>query len=48
MILRWHVQHGVVAIPRSARRERIRANADIWGLALDDEEMARLDALGSR
>ena len=48
VILRWHVQHGVVAIPRSARPERIRANADIWGFELTAEEMARLDGLGSR
>ena len=46
VVLRWHVQHGVVAIPKSARRERIAANADLGGFALTDDEMAALDALG--
>ncbi len=46
VILRWHLQHGFVAIPRSARPERIAANADLLDFALDDEQMRRLDALG--
>lgn len=45
VVLRWHVQHGVVVIPRSSRPERIRANADIGGFALTDEEMAAIDGL---
>jgi diketogulonate reductase-like aldo/keto reductase len=46
VILRWHVQHDVVAIPRSARPERIAANADLWGFRLTEEQMRRIDALG--
>ena len=46
VVLRWHVQHGVVVIPKSARPERIRANADLAGFTLTDEEMAAVDALG--
>ena len=45
VVVRWHTQHGVVAIPRSSRRERIAANADIGGFALSADEMALLDAL---
>jgi diketogulonate reductase-like aldo/keto reductase len=45
VIIRWHLQHGVVVIPKSARRERIRSNAEVdFELAADD--MAALDALG--
>ncbi|MGY1663770.1 aldo/keto reductase [Geodermatophilus sp. SYSU D00705] len=45
VVLRWHVQHGVVVIPRSATPERIRANLAIGGLTLTDDEMARIDGL---
>jgi diketogulonate reductase-like aldo/keto reductase len=47
VIVRWHIEHGVVVIPKSARRERIASNADIWGFALDPGEVARLDALSA-
>lgn len=46
VILRWHLQHGVVAIPKSQDEERIRANADLGGFALSEVDMASLDALG--
>lgn len=45
VVLRWHVEHGVVVIPKSATAERIVENIDIFGFALDDDEMARLDGL---
>jgi diketogulonate reductase-like aldo/keto reductase len=43
--LRWHVQHGVVCIPKSATPERICSNLDIFGFELSSDQMARLDAL---
>jgi 2,5-diketo-D-gluconate reductase A len=46
VILRWHLQHGFVAIPKSARPERIRGNADVADFELDADDMAALDALG--
>lgn len=48
VILRWHLQHGFVAIPKSVTPERITANFDVLGFELTDAEMARLDALGQR
>lgn len=48
VVVRWHLQHGVVVIPKSAHAERIRSNADVGDLVLSDEEMAALDALGHR
>jgi 2,5-diketo-D-gluconate reductase A len=47
VILRWHVEHGFVVIPRSRRRERIAENFDIFDFALTTEELGKLDRLGA-
>jgi diketogulonate reductase-like aldo/keto reductase len=47
VILRWHVEHGFVVIPRSQRPERIEENFDIFDFQLAPEELRRLDALGA-
>lgn len=47
VILRWNVQRGVVAIPKSVKEERIKENFNIFDFELSDEEMrsiATLDA----
>jgi 2,5-diketo-D-gluconate reductase A len=43
VVLRWHLQHGVVVIPKSVHLERIRENFDIFDFSLDAEAMGRLD-----
>lgn len=45
VVLRWDLQHGVVTIPKSVRREHIAANAEIFDFRLTDEQMKALDAL---
>jgi diketogulonate reductase-like aldo/keto reductase len=45
VVLRWAVQRGVPVIPKSARRERIEENAQIFDFALSDADMQALDAL---
>ena len=45
VVLRWHVDHDVVVIPKSATPERIAANFDVFGFSLDDEDLRRIDAL---
>lgn len=45
VVVRWHLQHGIVVIPKSANRERIVANADVEGFELSDEQMRQLDAM---
>jgi len=47
VILRWHVEHGFVVIPRSRRRERIEENFAVFDFELTTEELRRLDALGA-
>ena len=46
VIVRWHLQHGIVVIPKSTHADRIRSNADVAGFELTADQMARLDALG--
>ena len=43
--LRWIVQQGVIAIPKTAKESRAAENLDIFDFALTDEEMARIHAL---
>jgi 2,5-diketo-D-gluconate reductase A len=45
IILRWHIQRGDIAIPKSIRPERMRENIDIFDFELCSEEMAAIDAL---
>jgi 2,5-diketo-D-gluconate reductase A len=45
VVVRWHLQHEVVVIPKSARRERIAGNADVFDFELTPDELATIDAL---
>ncbi|MBE6481377.1 MAG: aldo/keto reductase [Actinomyces ruminicola] len=45
VIIRWHLQHGLVVIPKTTHVERMRANADVFGFELTAEQMAAVDAL---
>ena len=45
VILRWHMQHGHIAIPKSARRERMEENLNVFDFELTAEEIASIDAL---
>ncbi len=47
VVVRWHVDHGVVVIPKSATPERIAANFDVFGFSLDDEDLRRVDGLSA-
>ncbi|MET8537592.1 aldo/keto reductase [Streptomyces sp. NPDC005065] len=43
--LRWLVQRGVVAIPKSVRTERMAENIDVFDFALTDDQMASIATL---
>jgi 2,5-diketo-D-gluconate reductase A len=45
VVLRWHIDTGVIVIPKSARPERIEQNIDIFGFSLTPEEVAILNNL---
>jgi diketogulonate reductase-like aldo/keto reductase len=45
VLVRWSLEHRLVVIPKSVQPERIRENADVFGFALDAEDLAALDGL---
>lgn len=45
VVLRWHLQQGRIAIPKSVTPSRIRENLDVFGFELDASELAAVDAL---
>ncbi len=47
VVLRWHMQLGNIAIPKSVTPERIAANIDIFDFELTGDEMVTIDGLGN-
>jgi 2,5-diketo-D-gluconate reductase A len=45
IVLRWHIELGLVAIPKSANAERIRQNIEIFDFSLSPEDVAAISAL---
>lgn len=45
VVVRWHVEHEIVVIPKSVTPDRIAANFDVWGFSLTPDDVARIDAL---
>ncbi len=45
IVLRWHVQHGLCAIPKSARPQRIAENIGVFDFTLTDSDIAAIDDL---
>ncbi|HXW88528.1 MAG TPA: aldo/keto reductase [Streptosporangiaceae bacterium] len=46
-VLRWHLEHDVTVIPKSANPDRIAINFDLFGFRLTAEEVARIDNLAA-
>ena len=45
IVLRWQLQLGNIAIPKSVTPERIRSNLDVFDFVLGDDDMAAIAAL---
>lgn len=45
VILRWHLQNGVIAIPKSVTPARIEENIAVADFRLTDEEISQIDAM---
>jgi 2,5-diketo-D-gluconate reductase A len=48
VIIRWHLQEGLVVIPKSIHQERIAGNFDVFGFELDGKDMQTIRGLDSR
>lgn len=47
IVLRWHLQSDLIAIPKSSNAKRIKENFDIFDFALDSQDMNAIEALDS-
>jgi diketogulonate reductase-like aldo/keto reductase len=45
VVLRWHIEHGFCAIPKSVKPHRIAENLDVFDFTLTVEEVAGIDVL---
>ena len=45
VVLRWHVQHGVILIPKSVNPERMATNIDLFSFSLNEAQMSDINAL---
>ncbi len=45
VVIRWHVQSGLVVIPKSVHKERIVENIDVFDFELSDTDLAQIAAL---
>jgi 2,5-diketo-D-gluconate reductase A len=48
VVLRWHLEHNITVIPKSAQPDRIAANFDLLGFALTADEVASIDVMAGR
>ncbi len=47
VLIRWHLQNGLVVIPKSLNPDRISQNADVFGFELDGADIVAIDTLNS-
>lgn len=47
VVLRWHIQNGLIAIPKSVTPDRIRENINIFDFELSADDMQIIDAMDS-
>ena len=45
VVLRWHIEHGFSAIPKSVKPHRIAENFDVFDFTLSGDEVAAIDGL---
>src|SRR3954468_12046074 len=47
VVLRWHVQQGLAAVPKASHPDRLRANLDVFDFALDPDDMTGIAGLAT-
>jgi 2,5-diketo-D-gluconate reductase A len=48
VVLRWHLEHNVIVIPKSAHPDRIATNFDLLGFSLTPDEVTTIDEMADR
>ncbi|KAI1265720.1 aldo-keto reductase family 1 member E1 [Xylariaceae sp. FL1019] len=48
LMVRWSLQHGLVPLPKSVKRERLVENVDVNSFEISNEDMKRMDGLDER
>ena len=48
VVLGWHLQRGVIALPKSAKPDHMKENVDIWDFSLTAQDMSRLAEIPKR
>jgi len=48
VVLRWHLEHHITVIPKSAHPDRMAANLDLFGFSLTAAQTAAIDGLAGR
>jgi 2,5-diketo-D-gluconate reductase A len=47
VVIRWHLDSGLIAIPKTVRLERLKENIGALDFKLDGDDMRRIEALDS-
>ncbi len=45
VVIRWHLQRGVIVLPKSVHNTRIQQNINVFDFELDDEDMHKISAM---
>jgi 2,5-diketo-D-gluconate reductase A len=45
VVIRWHLQRGIIVFPKTTSRDRMATNFAVFGFELSDAELAAIDAL---
>lgn len=45
VVLRWHIQNHIIAIPKTIHQKRMEENIDIWDFELDDEDLGLISKM---
>ena len=47
IILRWHLQNGVIAIPKTSKEDRMKENLDIFDFEIEPIDMQKIDSINT-
>jgi 2,5-diketo-D-gluconate reductase A len=47
IVIRWHLQLGLIPIPKTSQRRRLTENLDVFDFTLTEDEMSRLSSIDS-